>query len=1487
MLSLALPVSAAAPLAKKAGGANTLTAAQVVAKPLKSSKSGKSITKVGARKVQATSKLSTAKTGKVAPKRVATPLLEAAGITATGYLCYEDDWSTDYQPYSLIDLTLGTGAYSKTATWDGQGGVRAVNYDDAFYIYVDMQLWGMYLGTNAYKVDPRTGEVLEQTSVSGTGINVSSICYDTNSGTAYCVGYVSETAAGFGTFDAENYSFTPISSDWTESAAAVAVYNGKGYAVTMESGDFVEVNLTTGAQTVIKAGALPATEYLTSGAIDPKTGDFYFLSQSDAESAVYKVDIATGDATKLADVANASEITGLYFPVTPEATAPAEVENLQIVTDGGSLAYKVEFDVPATYFDGSAASGDVNYIVVANGAETEGTTTYGSHAVVDMTAPAAGNYKVVVSLYNTAGESYKARTEAYIGEDVPTAVKDVTLTKVDNSNFKLTWTGCEPTNGGYFDTTLLSYSVLDMNGTEVATELTATEVTIPYTEPTTMTQFQYQVLAEYNGQFMAPVASNVVVLGNAGLPYLNTFDTTAEQEQMTIIDNNGDDRSWTFNDGAARYTYSSANQGDDWLITPALPMKKGEAYELSVDVRGNSTYYTESFEICMGSNATAAAMTVELIPNTEILSKTYETYTATIVPTADGDYHIGIHATSPADQYYLFVDNLAVSGAINTAVPGTVSDLTVIPGANGAKTATIAFTAPKSDLVGNSLTDDVTVKVTRDGVAVAEQTVAPGASVSVEDANAPAGDVTYSVVASNAAGEGKAVTVKAFIGYTYPADLAEAKAQTGSNDGEVKITWDAVTTDANGLAFNSGDVTYSVYVAEGTSRVLVAEGITGTEYSYQVCDADADQDFYYWMVFPVSEAGEGSGAFTDMIPLGKPYTLPYMESFTDATLSSAFMISYPQGSGSAFTPGLFTDESGIESADGDNGFIAFQAKYIGYSGELTSAMIEIPAGIAPQLSFYTLSLELDNGGENENTVDVYVLCEGQKTLVKAVDCKGPEGWVRHFADLSAYAGKKIQISFYCEVVNCGITALDAITVAVPLENDLVIRKLNGPATVKAGEDVEITATVDNNGSLNAASYTVDFYCNDKKFDTQYGENLAAGAHESFLCTISTDIFTEDTLDVYAVVTFDADEDVDSNTTPTLSIEVVKSTLPAPEGLAATVAENGDVELTWEAIDFGAAVEVTRTDDMEDGDDFAQEYKDWTFVDADGAVVGGFQGTDIPGIAAGSSTASFFVFNKEALGLNQTFDAHSGVKYLAALFRYDDGTTSDWAISPELTGAAQTISFWAKSYSANYPEKIEVYYTTAQSVDPADFVKLSDFGSVTVPGEWTLYEAALPAGATHFAIHSCATGSFMLMLDDITYKCMEGMENPLGYNVYRDGVKLNGAPVETAAYTDTDATEGEHTYNVSAVYAKGESKPSAGVTVDVTSGIANIGGKAVSVKVVDHAIVVTGAAGKTINVHAVDGKTIAAREGAAVTTVKVVSGTYVVTVDGKAYKVLVK
>ncbi|MDE6043735.1 MAG: choice-of-anchor J domain-containing protein, partial [Muribaculaceae bacterium] len=271
-----------------------------------------------------------------------------------------------------------------------------------------------------------------------------------------------------------------------------------------------------------------------------------------------------------------------------------------------------------------------------------------------------------------------------------------------------------------------------------------------------------------------------------------------------------------------------------------------------------------------------------------------------------------------------------------------------------------------------------------------------------------------------------------------------------------------------------------------------------------------------------------------------------------------------------------------------------------------------------------------------------------------------------------------------------------------------------------------------------------------------------------------------------------------------------------------------------------------------------------------------------------TTASFFVFDASGDDFNATFAGHSGDMYLAALYRADDGTTDDWAISPELTGDAQTISFWACSYHSSYPEKIEMYYSTG-SLDPADFTKVGNTVN-PVPQDWTEYSFDVPAGAKHFAIRSCATGSFMLMLDDFTFAAAGATSADLsivGYDVYRDGEKITAEPVAECEYLDTEAAVGEHSYVVVTVYTTGNSAPSNTATVTTTSGINDALAAGIKVAAGKGTITVTGAEGQHLTVAAADGKLYFNGTAAATETVAAPAGICIVKAGTTTVKVAVK
>ncbi len=197
----------------------------------------------------------------------------------------------------------------------------------------------------------------------------------------------------------------------------------------------------------------------------------------------------------------------------------------------------------------------------------------------------------------------------------------------------------------------------------------------------------------------------------------------------------------------------------------------------------------------------------------------------------------------------------------------------------------------------------------------------------------------------------------------------------------------------------------------------------------------------------------------------------------------------------------------------------------------------------------------------------------------------------------------------------------------------------------------------------------------------------------------------------------------------------------------------------------------------------------------------------------------------------------------------------------------------------------VYYSTG-SLETADFIS-AGVEVPSVPGEWTRYEATLPDGARYFAIRSCATGSFMLMLDDVTYQPASTGDLALtGYNVYRDREKVNTDAVTTTSFTDTTDEPGKHTWTVTAVYAQGESRGSNTATPDLSS-ISTEMAASISITAAHGEIIVDGAEGLNISVASTDGRLIFNNIGQAETHIEVASGIYIVKAGTTTAKLIVR
>ena len=239
---------------------------------------------------------------------------------------------------------------------------------------------------------------------------------------------------------------------------------------------------------------------------------------------------------------------------------------------------------------------------------------------------------------------------------------------------------------------------------------------------------------------------------------------------------------------------------------------------------------------------------------------------------------------------------------------------------------------------------------------------------------------------------------------------------------------------------------------------------------------------------------------------------------------------------------------------------------------------------------------------------------------------------------------------------------------------------------------------------------------------------------------------------------------------------------------------------------------------------------WSYIDADNQPTYTWQACVFPN--QGQKMA-FIVMNpwttSPAVNDNPNFKPHSGKKMLVD-FCAVDVQNNDFLISPELHFDSDfKISFWARSYKVGEgynPERVRVGYSTTGK-RPSDFTFLGDAPYVELPAEWTHVTYTIPKDAKYVTINCVSNDAFMLLVDDIyigtnhvvpstTVSTLDAKKNSVvGFNVYRDGTKVNSSPVEAVNFTDSVPDYGDFTYTVTALYADNtESEMSEALQVNV-------------------------------------------------------------------------
>lgn len=1282
-------------------------------------------------------------------------------------------------------------------------------------------------------------------------------------------------------------SFTPIKTYGAgETIPSTIVFSADGtlYAVGTT---LRKIDIQTGAETVIgETGVNPGN--VVNAAAFAEDGTLYYAFCDNSVSGLYTINTETGKATKVYQFPRRMEIHSLFAPVPPAAdNAPGYITDAVYEFPANKLDGKVSFKAPTHTFDGETAlSGSLTYHIFADDTElTSGTVNPGQAVNADVSLATYGRYCIIVYVEDANGMGPKTEYETWIGIEPPSSQIFSTFT-VDKEagKFHLTWTQPESINYTALDAANLEYKVTRLpDNVEVRQKERELHQDIPQNG---RKYYSYLITPIYFGQEFDNTFANTVphAAGDILLPYTEAFNSNASLEDWARLDSNGDDVTWR-QSGGAMYIAQSDNGHDDWLITPKFKLEKGKMYDLTF-MSNTTDGYVDLMELKLGSAQTPESMTITVKDGIEINEKTTKRYGAAYRCEKDGEYYLGLHAVSDNRGHYLYVDDITISAGYSPEAPAAVSELSCEPDKYGDNKVVLTFTTPTLSVSGNELTAPADIKIYRENELLTTLHPAKGQKTTWTDTDAPNGDVRYTVAAIDGASEGGTAETECFVGHTYPGDIA-TMTTTKPGQNTMHFEWTPVTTDRKGKLYRQNVMQYEIYDMQEEKVISTSPS---TEYTYRI--SNRPQGFFHFRVSPVASGLYGNESMTDMVNLGPAYDLPFAEPFAEGKINHAWAIRRVDGAGFGRW-NMFGPSTDAPSADGDgyciafhndNGFTVEESRY--YSG-----VIQMPQEMKnPVFSFAYLCMRPDD----YNYVRGVVREEGGEweTLFEN-ECTGNWEWKYAFCNLSNYLGKKIQVGVQLRLTDYVYSFVDDFAIMSQPDCNLVLKDMYATEEVRTGDSVSVMAQVENRGRNATQEAKVEFYLDDRLLGEVPVQSLRNNQSTIVEYMYPTNAGTPEKLNFKAVVKYDGDENEADDSMISNTVTVLPSIYPAPENLRGHL-EGNNIVLEWNEPDFSLAPTLPSVFDFEKLRHLqTSNFDGWSTIDGDGLPCGGISGIPLNGIDG--QARGFFVFDNSDSKFNDTFGTHSGTKCMMSMFVYDydaqvEGKVDDWLVSPPLCGKDQTFSFWARSYTSSYPETIQVFYTTEGNT-------LEDFRNGHLVGEisrmsmeWTEYSFELPAEARYVAIRNTSTGAFLLMIDDISIGLEGDQPEALQlktYKLFKDGELMNIGDLSSERYEDAMPADPDRQvrYFVSALFDKGESKPSNMIEVSLSS-VDDLMAESIYVSSRDNGILITGASGERFSVSTLAGVVIAEGKAADSTFVPCGSGIYLVTVKGKTVKIAV-
>ena len=277
---------------------------------------------------------------------------------------------------------------------------------------------------------------------------------------------------------------------------------------------------------------------------DKTTHRLWWMAQtSDGNAYLVELNPQTGAQIKKEFIDNEMQLLGMGIPYQYVADgAPSYPRAFKATADAkGALSAQLSWTTPSVSYLDAKLSALTGTKVYRNDqlVYTSTETTQGKSVAWTDRPSTDGYYIYKVVPYNAAGDGVYKEFAAYVGEDLPGAPQNVTLT-THGGNAEITWAApAEGKHGGYFDNASVKYNVVRMPDNKVVVEGTTS---LRATDAVSVKKgYSYVVTAVNKKGVGASATSKTMSFGpEDSVPFTSPLTTQDDFDRWVTADKNND-----------------------------------------------------------------------------------------------------------------------------------------------------------------------------------------------------------------------------------------------------------------------------------------------------------------------------------------------------------------------------------------------------------------------------------------------------------------------------------------------------------------------------------------------------------------------------------------------------------------------------------------------------------------------------------------------------------------------------------------------------------------------------------------------------------------------------------------------------------------------------------------------------------------------------------------------------------------------------------